>query len=297
MAFTDGDGNNDKTSEEHSKVHGLSRIVWDPKTGQVARVAVIIYWKQAAADFMKRSQLHFPAARHILQFVRHDVGERERLIGPHLLAKEGQRFVRLGSTHCSKTVTYSVSAEAIRIACQRCPCLLDPWRISVLIFCSSATNSPAVFGRELLHTLENQELVFGSKIEDVSWQGLCHPLYRWIRSASSDGKSSRGHESSPRHRPFHTTAGRETAENSVASLHRAISNLLSVSATDPIDCHNNPGHYFERAVARLSQPSGAVGGGVHGAGSFGSQSLLGVAGILLSSTILCVAAPPSASRH
>ena len=275
------DHNNDKSTPEHGKVHCLSTIVLNPTTGQVARLAVILYWKQAAADFMTRSASLFPAAKRVLHFARSQLKEALMHVGPHLFPEPGSKGARLESTHASKTVTYSVFAEAIRASVYSCPAFLHPMRFAGLIYCATATNAPALFGEELLHTVANQRAVLGEKVENLSWQDSTYGLYRRIRGASCGGREGRAYESHPRHRPYHTTAERDTFIHSVLSVHRTLQQLVLVSARDPADCQANPSYYFERAVANLSMPCGQVGGGAHGVGSFGSQTILGVAGLLL----------------
>ena len=275
------DLHNDKSSTEHQTVHCLSTILWNPTTGQVARLAVILYWKQAAADFMTRSAVLFPAARRVLHFARRQVKDGLMHVGPHLFPEPGNKGARLESTHASKTVTYSVFAEAIRASVYSCPAFLQPMRFAGLIYCATATNAPALFGEELLHTVSNQRAVLGDLVENLSWLDSTHGLHQRIRGASSSGREGRGHESFPRNRPCHTTAERETFFQSVLSVHRTLQQLVIVSARDPADCLANPSYYFERAVANLSMPCGQEGGGAHGVGSFGSQTIIGVAGLLL----------------
>ena len=275
------DSNNDNSSEEHSMVNVLSDLFWDPATGKLARVAVVLYWKQSASDFVERSRRLFRPARIVLRYADEVLSRNEREVGPHLLPAPGVDHVSLAETHSCKFVTYTVLAEAIRLACSKCPSLLTGEHLASMIYAAAATNLPRVFGEELLFSVENQDDVFGGCLEALPWQEFGCVLYERVRQVSSTGKEDRGYVAFPRHRPCHTTAPRDVVLSSIGAVHRMMVNLVDASRRDSRDCRLNPSYYYDRAVASLSQPTGSENGGAHGVGPFGAQFLVGVAGLLL----------------
>ena len=199
------DSNNDNSSEEHRMVDVFSDLFWEPETGKLARVAVVLYWKQSASDFLERSRRLFGPARIVLRYADEVVATSEREVGPHLLPGPGVDHVSLAETHSCKFVTYTVLAEAIRLACSKCPSLLTGEHLASMICAAAATNLPRVFGEELLFSVENQDDVFGGCLEALPWQEFGCVLHERVRQASSTGKEDRGCVAFPRHRPCHTT--------------------------------------------------------------------------------------------
>ena len=273
------DSNNDDSSEEHRKVVVFSDLFWDPSSGKLARVAVVLYWKQAASDFLERSRRLFRPARMVLRYVEEIMGPEERDVGPHLLPAPGADHVALGDTHSCKFVTYSVPAEGIRTACSICPALLTGEHLASMVYVAASTNLPRVFAEELLFAVKNQAMVFGQDLGSLAWQDFAFSLYQRVRQVSSGGVASRGYVALPRHRPCHATASRDVFLSSVDAVLDMMANLVEVTRRDPGDCRFNPSYYFDRAIASLSRRPES--GGAHGVGPFSAQFLVGIAGLLL----------------
>ena len=285
------DFHNDHGSEEHERVVVMSQMLWEKSSGKLVRIAAVLYWKQAANDFLSRASLLIPPASEIMLYAEQVMGEEVRRVGPHLIPGEGQDAVCLGETHSCKFVTFTVAAEAIRHACSVCPDLQTEKHVSAMIYCSIATNMPRVFGEVLIRSARSPQSVFSAAPGSLPLSSFAHELYQAVRAESAAGREARPYVASPRHRPCHTTASREAVNASVLAVHRMIVNLVEVSSRDARDCRSNPSYYYERAVANLSRAWGLECGGAHGAGTFGSQFLIGVAGLLfpINGAICCCA--------
>ena len=205
------DFHNDHGSEEHERVVVMSQMLWEKSSGKLVRIAAVLYWKQAANDFLSRASLLIPPAREIMLYAEQVMGEEVRRVGPHLIPGEGQDAVCLGETHSCKFVTFTVAAEAIRHACSVCPDLQTEKHVSAMIYCSIATNMPRVFGEVLIRSARSPQSVFSAAPGSLPLSSFAHELYQAVRAESAAGREARPYVASPRHRPCHTTARRKSA--------------------------------------------------------------------------------------
>ncbi len=257
---------NDKKDEAYMKCFGLSFIIVNKVTGEVARGVLLGYGKQACYDYMVSKNFYGGLMLEIRQ-VHDELPTELKTVTPDLIPPCTMKHGRfLQSAHVMKLVHYSISVRAIKLLLLAYSSMLENgWFTLALIITTQVSNRPQYFYHEVIdlikHPYKLDENVHVADMEPLHFGYL---LYSYIFDVAKRDTSKEAPEKTahlpPKCWQYKTNERFQTSNNrkpTQLQIHNSIKCLgrvcREVNGVDISKIEFDPRFYFHVVVDYLSQ--------------------------------------------